>query len=182
MAAACPSVNTLNQTNSNYNNVCLLGGSEAVLQNATVTKVFEGCCDQYQGRSNHNDCYHICMISNVTSFQLVPDCLREVNFAEGGGLAISCFGDLKDNALMELPPSGPPVSFNQSTATVSDSPASTGSSGATITSPPKPKNTSASATIAASATSTPASKASTSGSLSLGVAVIVGLAFFGLLL
>ncbi|EHK98375.1 hypothetical protein M7I_5850 [Glarea lozoyensis 74030] len=175
MSTNCPPANTLNQTTSSYNNICLLSGSPSVLSNATVLTLFNNCCTSnggtYERRSDA--CYHECHISQVIGFQTVPDCIREINFKEEGGLAVGCFGDLKDNALMTLPPTGVTVSFNQSTATVNDASGvtatgtfSTGRIGsATITSAPKTTSVTASSTSAGLATST--SKASHAGGVSL---------------
>jgi hypothetical protein len=87
----------------------------------------------------------------------------------------------EDNAGTMGAPSGPTVSFNQSTATVNDNhaPMSTASGSGTITSAPMTTSAASTATSSSTAAATTSSKsmASNAGSYSLGEVFVASLAF-----
>jgi hypothetical protein len=96
MSAACRNVPSLNQTNSAYNNLCILGGPPAVLSSSIVANGWKGCCTDNLStfeRSTDN-CYLECHITNATVFQTFRDCFCNYNFGMSEGFGAKCFGDI----------------------------------------------------------------------------------------
>jgi cobalamin biosynthesis Mg chelatase CobN len=201
MSATCITASSLNQTNSEFNNICLLSGAEAV-EASTVQEGFSQCCVMNKGtyEKSADNCYLECHATEDTLFKFFPDCLRKYMSGNIEGIDNACFGDLLDNAGTTGAPSGPTVSFNQSTATVNDNhaPASAVSASAFVTSAPMTASSTTTAvasttastisgsttatshtkaTSSATATTSNTSKATTTGPRSLGVILAVSLAF-----